>query len=591
MNVARFLLIALLGCALAHAESPVTFTLGSEEYRTIELLPNVKLDEWAERAQIEPLEHIPVPGGGMLIRFAMDEGVWRARRQALCTETGVAACDTDLCQTYYGPADEPNANAETIPGHASTSARMIFVPRAPDVANLFGENTTPLTDSAPGTTGCPRTSSSDMQFVNTRGDFSLPLPKNADRGCYEVIAASSCEARTRPLSDLLPEFEPRRLIAVIDLALRPDGVDAAFLNTLSAATGLRALDSTTLESINKAIVRFELPDDVLDAAAAVITLAAQPGIESAQHEYRHRTTAFDDPYAWMNYSIHLSGAERLHPQVMGAGIEIAVIDTGVDATHPELAARVSANLDVTGFGLSADRHGTAIAGIIAAEANNGVGAYGIAPQARIAAIKACQQESKNGVDGRCWSSTLAKALDAALKRDSRIINLSLSGPDDPLVKQLIEKALARSRLVIAAAGNGGPDAAPPFPASLPGVIAVTALDARERLYLHATRGDFVAVAAPGVEMPVPVPGATYPGQLSGTSMAAASASAVAALVMSNQAEATTEQVRAALEESAVSTNVHDKKLIGHGRIDACAALRKLTQDESVCASTITGAKP
>jgi subtilisin family serine protease len=102
----------------------------------------------------------------------------------------------------------------------------------------------------------------------------------------------------------------------------------------------------------------------------------------------------------MNYAIRQSGAERLHPQALGAGVEIAVVDTGVDVNNPELQQRVSASVDV-GFGASADRHGTAVAGIIAAEANNAVGAYGIALAAKIFAIKACQPEQRNGTPGRC----------------------------------------------------------------------------------------------------------------------------------------------------------------------------------------------
>ena len=605
MSKVLLLITAALSSISANAATP-TLTLDGAEYRTIELLPDIKVDEWIERSGIEPLERIPIPGGGVLIRFAMDEGVWRARRQALCTEQGVAACDTDLCQTYYAPADETSAPSpelrpsdENMTGrvrreddNAVAGSRVFLLPRAPDVSMLFGETPPPLSDNVPGAVSCSRTAQSEIRFGTSReaGEVSMTPPKNLDRGCWELVAASSCAVRIRPLSDIAPEFELRRVLAVIDLSQRPNGVDAAFLNVLSAATGLRALDSTTLESLNKAIVRFEIPDTALDAVAAVALLAAQPGVESAQHEYRHRTTAFNDPYAWMNYSIRLSGAERMHPQVLGDGVEIAVIDTGVDVTHPELVARIAANIDTTGFGPSPDRHGTAVAGIIAAEADNGVGAYGIAPQAHIVAIKACQPENKNGVQGRCWSSTLAKALDVALKRDTRIINLSLSGPEDPLVQQLIKKALSRSRLVVAAAGNGGPDAAPPFPASVPGVLAVTAVDAREHLYPQATRGDFIALAAPGVEIPVPVPGATYPGQLSGTSMAAASASAVAALVMSKKPDVTGEQLRDALESSAIMGTARAPKSVGHGRIDACAALRKLTNEAACEERPASGAK-
>jgi subtilisin family serine protease len=279
--------------------------------------------------------------------------------------------------------------------------------------------------------------------------------------------------------------------------------------------------------------------------------------------------------------IHLDVARNVSD---GTGATVAVIDTGVDVAHPELTARIVEQLDVSGFGNSPDRHGTASAGLIAGEADNSLGAYGMAPGARVLAIKACQPASKTSAAARCWSSSLAKALDLAIRRDARIINMSLAGPDDPVVRKIVEAALAGQRLVIAAAGNGGPDAGPSFPAALPGVIAVTAIDSRSRLYASATRGDFIDLAAPGVEVPVPVPNETYPGQLSGTSMAAAHASGVAALLLGKNPAAKAEELRAALESSAKPVPVAAGT--GRGRIDACAAAKAMAQDTDVCAIVV-----
>jgi subtilisin family serine protease len=598
-----FLTVACLAAAGARAET--TLTLGSDEYRAVELANGVDPLAWAERVGLEPAELVKLPDGGSILRFAMDEGVWRARRPALCTEAGAVSCDTDYCQTYFQdtegvPVATAAGAAEAAPvlqidgrmrladSRLAAQTKVALVPRAPDLASLFATtpSITELSDALPGAQSCPAPSGGSWRFVDVAasGDFSVPLPDDGgiDRGCWEIVAASQCESRTRPLSDVLPEHEMRRVLAVVNLAQVPAGLDQI---AVAAATGLRALDATTFASINKTVVRFELVDAGQTAEAAVLALGLQPGVEYAQHEYRHRTMAtFDDPFAWMNYTIRQSGAEGLHDSVLGENIEIAVIDTGVDAAHAELQARVAASLDVTGFGASGDRHGTAVAGIIAAEANNAIGAYGIAPQAKIVAVKACQPEQKDGIQGRCWSSTLAKALDAVLARETRIINLSLSGPnEDRLVRELIEEALERSRFVVAAAGNGGPDAAPSFPASLPGVMAVTAVDARERLYAQATRGDFVDIAAPGVEVPVPVPGVEYPGQLSGTSMATASVAAVAALLLSQQPELASVTLRDALESSAIpSERAADERLAGRGRIDACGAARALGRSPPAC---------
>jgi subtilisin family serine protease len=107
------------------------------------------------------------------------------------------------------------------------------------------------------------------------------------------------------------------------------------------------------------------------------------------------------------------------------------------------------------------------------------------------------------------------------------------------------------------------------------------LDARERLYEHATRGDFVDIAAPGVEVPVPVPGVEYPGQLSGTSMATASVAAVAALLVSHRPEVEGTALRTALEASAVPPR-RDGASTGRGRIDACGAARALGTSPPAC---------
>jgi subtilisin family serine protease len=279
-----------------------------------------------------------------------------------------------------------------------------------------------------------------------------------------------------------------------------------------------------------------------------------------------------DPFAWMNYGAEQIGAARLPAATNGAGITVAVIDTGVDAQHAELTGKVE-QIDVSGFGTSADRHGTAIAGIIAAEPNNGVGAFGIAPGVKILSIKACEPGSRKGLEARCWSSTIAKALDRALRADAPIINMSLGGPPDPLVQRLIDKAAEQGRLVIAAAGNDGANANPPFPAAHPAVMAVTAVDARDKLYTRAVQGPFVDIAAPGVEVPVPVPGESYPAQLTGTSMATAYAAGAAALLLSMDPARGAADVRSSLESGTVDLGPEARdESYGRGRIDLCGAV-------------------
>lgn len=616
-------LISLVGAAQAG-----TVTLGSGELRSVELAKDVDPIAWLERNEVESVERLPLAGGGSIVRFAMDEGGWRARNAAMCTDTGVVSCGTDFCQTYFIPAENEPVPADAQPeqtqdddegrlelrlfeseesddqrtdieatvmgddGAPLAGARVLLVPRAPDVESLFASaDATPIDPAqVAGERSCRGSSSGSSKLLTAltgdKGGFNFAGAgaEGVDRGCWELITAAACQTRNQPLADLLPEREPQRVLALAALKGKGGAIDPSLAKSLSELPGLRVLETAVLASVGKALVRLEIADSAMDTQSALGSLRAAAGIESAQPEYRYRTVAtFNDPYAWMNYGAKLTGADQLLAANSGAGVKIAVIDSGIDAEHPELAARIAESRDFTGYGASADRHGTAVAGLIAAEANNEVGSFGMAPGAQLVALKACEPETRGGVSARCWSSSIAKAIDAALAGDAAIINMSLAGPRDPLVAALIDAAIAKSRLIVAAAGNGGPDAAPPFPASHPGVLAVTAIDTRARLYPLATRGAFVDLAAPGVEVPVPVPGSTYPGQLSGTSMATAYVSGIAATLLGNAPGSDTTALRGVLESSAVTLGgPAGGTQFGRGKIDACAAAHALNQPATSC---------
>ena len=156
----------------------------------------------------------------------------------------------------------------------------------------------------------------------------------------------------------------------------------------------------------------------------------------------------------------------LHRMTTGKGVRVAVIDSGVEASHPDLVGRLQLNQNfVDGQALSAESHGTAVAGIIAARADNGQGIAGVAPGARLLALRACWQAG--ATDTRCNTLSLAKALQAAIQERAQIINMSLSGPDDRLLGILLDQALARGIAVVAAQGS----TSEPFPANHAGVLA------------------------------------------------------------------------------------------------------------------------
>src|SRR6185369_156320 len=171
-----------------------------------------------------------------------------------------------------------------------------------------------------------------------------------------------------------------------------------------------------------------------------------------------------------------------------------VVDSGVERAHPDLAGQVvAAENFVEGRPYASERHGTGVAGVIGARADNGLGIAGVAPRATLMALRACWQESQS--ETLCTSLSLAKALNFAITHDASIVNFSLSGPKDRLLEMLIDTALSRGITVVAAADPASPDGG--FPASHAGVWAVAAEGGGAR-----TR----ALLAPGRDVPTTVPG-------------------------------------------------------------------------------------
>ncbi|MEQ1712748.1 MAG: S8 family serine peptidase, partial [Hyphomicrobium sp.] len=257
----------------------------------------------------------------------------------------------------------------------------------------------------------------------------------------------------------------------------------------------------------------------------------------------------------------------------GKGAVVAVIDSGVDQRHPDLAGVVGEEIDVTGGSIAtdvADPHGTAIAGIIAARGL----VKGVAPMARVLSIKAFRPAS-SGAASISTTAMLVAGIDKAVGKGAQVLNMSFAGVEDALVHRLVKAASAKGVLMVAAAGNKGPGAQPAFPAGYPEVLAVTATDAADRLYLKANRGSYVAVAAPGVD--VLAPGAARSHQLqSGTSFAAAHVSGVLALLIERHPRITPAEASEALAASAVDLGRPGRDdEFGAGLISAAGALRRM----------------
>lgn len=260
--------------------------------------------------------------------------------------------------------------------------------------------------------------------------------------------------------------------------------------------------------------------------------------------------------------LHLVEAHRINN---GDDVLVAVIDSKIDKNHPDLAGVVAEEYDAVGTPAPPHSHGTAIAGAIAAHSK----LVGVAPKVKLLAVHAF---SGTGDSAESSTFSILKSLDWAAAKNARIVNMSFAGPPDPLLQEMIVKANARGIILIAAVGNAGPRSPPLYPAADAGVIGVTATDAADKLMPQANRGPQVALAAPGVEILAAAPDGKYQ-VTSGTSIAAAHASGVAALLLATQPGLTPAQVRADLVRG--SRRVPGaRNEIGAGIIDALAVIEK-----------------
>ncbi|TFW10365.1 hypothetical protein E4K72_01325 [Oxalobacteraceae bacterium OM1] len=257
------------------------------------------------------------------------------------------------------------------------------------------------------------------------------------------------------------------------------------------------------------------------AERIVEILSRDPRVAWAQPVHRFRTMGGGDPLFPLQPSAQYWHLADIHALTTGRNVRVAIVDSGIDTAHPDLAGQVVDEQNFVDDGRHvAEAHGTAVAGIIAAKSDNGIGIAGIAPHARLLAMRACWEVAAD--DTECSSFTLGKALHAALLRDAQVINLSLTGPADPLVGRLLDVALARNIKVIAAADPRSADGG--FPARHPGVLAVG--DESTRVGMVA---GLPTLIAPGHDIPTTLPGARWD-FVSGASYAAAHVSGLIALL-------------------------------------------------------------
>ena len=255
----------------------------------------------------------------------------------------------------------------------------------------------------------------------------------------------------------------------------------------------------------------------------------------------------------------------VHRLVKGNNVVIAVIDSEIDAGHPDLAGVVAQRFSAVGAPEQPHPHGTGMAGAISSHQK----LIGIAPGARLLAVHAF---SSKAASAESTTFQILKGIDWSVLQGARIINMSFAGPRDPSMALALKAAFDRNVVLIAAAGNAGPKSPPLFPGADPNVIAVTATDVDDKLFPGANRGKYVAIAAPGVDILVPAPQDAY--QLTtGTSVASAEVSGVVALMLQRNPNLRPADVRRILTSTArrLGTAARDDNF-GSGLVDPLKAI-------------------
>ena len=349
---------------------------------------------------------------------------------------------------------------------------------------------------------------------------------------------------------------------------------------------LREVSAWTIDALHLRCMLYELPAGA-DRDGALARLRADRRVDLAQPLQEFETLSnsvpspaappapsndggtYNDPYVGLQRGFSSIGAAAAQRWASGARVEVAVIDTGIDAAHPDLAGRIVAQRDFAPAATESaehDRHGTEVAGVIAAVANNGVGIVGVAPGTRLRSFRACWPMAADGSAARCNTFTLAQAIGAAISSGARVMNLSLGGPSDPLLEQLVANAIERGIIVV---GAVPPDARTDgFPIDVEGVIAVRSSD--------TPASDRPSLAAPGRDILTLEPGGHYD-YASGSSLATAHVTGTAALLL---------ELDPRLAPASMFTLLSASSRSDGSSIDACAAIRSLTRQHVACNESV-----
>ena len=375
--------------------------------------------------------------------------------------------------------------------------------------------------------------------------------------------------------DIPPPIETRFVKDEVVLQIAGN-VTVEQLQAAVGRVGLTLLASENLAITGSTVARFRItngrsPAEIIRALTAIQLVAvAQPNyVYTFQQQPSGPVPASrgdatqGDPAQYMLEKLQISDIHRL---VRGANVPIAVIDSEVDVSHPDLEGAVTKRFDAVGAPEKPHAHGTGMAGAIAAHQR----LLGTAPAARLLAVHAF---STTAATAESTTFNILKGINWSVQEGARIINMSFAGPRDPSLARALKAAYDKGTVLIAAAGNAGPKSPPLFPGADPYVIAATATDVNDKLFTGANRGKYISVAAPGVDILVPAPEGEY--QITtGTSVAAAEVSGIVALLLERNPKLTPADIRRILTASAkrLAPGERDDNF-GSGLIDPLQALQ------------------
>ena len=335
---------------------------------------------------------------------------------------------------------------------------------------------------------------------------------------------------------------------------------------------LNIIEQWPIKSLNVHCLVATLPKGQ-DVNAVLKKINDDERVESVQAMNEFDALGQPDPYQSMQPSLTQLATTQTHQYVTGSGVSIAIVDSGIDTSHPDLNGVVvwQENLvDDKDKKPHAERHGTGIAGVIAARSNNGIGITGVAPDVTVYGLRACWQSEQNSSKARCNTLTLSRALDRVIDEKPVILNLSLTGPHDPLLQRLLSLVIAQNTIVVSAYDEKR-EAIDRFPQPQNGVFY-----GRSSSEGNSADRDVNCLPAPANDILTLQPNRTYD-VLTGNSLAAAHISAVIALLLEADPSLEVTELENLLHTSIVMNN-------NSASVNICYALRLINNQVS-CQTT------